>query len=254
MPASRAQKRQTGPVNIEGSVVLVTGANRGLGRAFALELRERGARTVYAGARDPGKVGDRALVPVRLDVTDAGQVAAAAERCADATLLVNNAGVMRGRPLLAAPSMDDARVEMATNYFGTLAMCRAFAPVLGRNGGGAIVNMLSVVSFFAPPWNASYAASKSAAWSLTNGIRTELRQQGTLVVAVHAGFIDTEMAADVTMPKIAPEDVARQMADAVEGDREEVLADQRTRDIKAALPRDLELIYPALRQQWGLSD
>jgi NAD(P)-dependent dehydrogenase (short-subunit alcohol dehydrogenase family) len=241
-------------VKIESSVVLVTGANRGLGRAFALELHERGARTVYVAARDPGKVGDRALVPVQLDVTDAGQVAAAAERCADVTLLVNNAGVMRGRPLLAAPSMDDARIEMETNYFGMLAMCRAFAPVLGRNGGGAIVNMLSVVSFFTPPWNGSYAASKSAAWSLTNGIRTELRRQGTLVVAVHAGFIDTEMAADITMPKIAPEDVARQMADAVEEDREEVLADQRTRDMKAALPRDLELIYPAVRQQWGASD
>jgi NAD(P)-dependent dehydrogenase (short-subunit alcohol dehydrogenase family) len=241
-------------VKIESSVVLVTGANRGLGRAFALELHERGARTVYAAARDPGEVGDRALVPVQLDVTDAGQVAAAAERCADVTLLVNNAGVMRGRPLLAAPSMDDARIEMETNYFGMLAMCRAFAPVLGRNGGGAIVNMLSVVSFFTPPWNGSYAASKSAAWSLTNGIRTELRRQGTLVVAVYAGFIDTEMAADITMPKIAPEDVARQMADAVEEDREEVLADQRTRDMKAALPRDLELIYPAVRQQWGASD
>src|SRR2546430_10680309 len=113
-------------VKIEGSVVLVTGANRGLGRAFALEVRERGARTVYAAARDPGKVSDPGLVPVQLDVTDAGQVDAAAQRCADVTLLVNNAGVMSGRPLLAAPSMDDARSEMETNYFGMLAMCRAF--------------------------------------------------------------------------------------------------------------------------------
>ena len=111
---------------------------------------------------------------------------------------MNNAGVMKASTFIGAPDLDAARLEMETNYFGTLSMCRAFAPVLAANGGGAIVNMLSVTSFFTNPFNASYGASKAAEWSLTNGVRLELHHQGTLVVAVHAGFIDTDMAALVT--------------------------------------------------------
>jgi NAD(P)-dependent dehydrogenase (short-subunit alcohol dehydrogenase family) len=129
-------------------------------------------------------------------------------------------------------------------------MCRAFAPVLKANGGGAIVNMLSVTSFYTNPFNASYGASKAAGWSLTNGVRLELHHQGTLVVAVHAGFIDTDMAALTNAPKVSPESVAQQVFDAVEADQVEVLADERTRTIKAELSRDQELIYPAVQEFW----
>jgi len=139
---------------------------------------------------------------------------------------------------------------METNYFGTLSMCRAFAPVLAANGGGAIVNMLSITSFYNNPLDASYGASKAAAWSMTNGVRLELHHQGTLVVAVHAGFIDTDMAALANAPKISPESVARQVFDAVEAGQIEVLADERTRTVKASLSRDQELIYPPVQEFW----
>jgi NAD(P)-dependent dehydrogenase (short-subunit alcohol dehydrogenase family) len=149
-----------------------------------------------------------------------------------------------------APDLSSARLEMETNYFGTLSMCRAFAPVLKANGGGAIVNMLSVTSFYTNPFNATYGASKAAGWSLTNGIRLELHHQGTLVVGVHAGFIDTDMAALVDLPKDSPESVAQQVFDGVEAGRAEVLCDERTRTVKAELSRDQELIYPPVQKFW----
>jgi NAD(P)-dependent dehydrogenase (short-subunit alcohol dehydrogenase family) len=139
---------------------------------------------------------------------------------------------------------------METNYFGTLSMCRAFAPVLAANGGGAIVNMLSITSFYSNPFDASYGASKAAAWALTNGVRLELHHQHTLVVAVHASFIDTDMAALTDAPKDTPESVARQALDAVEAGQVEVLADERTRTVKAELSRDHELVYPPIQQFW----
>lgn len=231
-------------------MALVTGAGRGLGRELARELARRGARTVYGAARNPDAITDPPIVPVRLDITDPGDVARVAQQCQDVTLLVNNAGVLTNGPLVAAAGMDGARLEMETNYFGTLRMCRAFAPVLAAGGGGALVNILSVVSFFTNPVNGSYSASKAAEWAMTNGVRVELAAQGTLVVAVHAGFIDTDMAANVDLPKISPADVARQVADAVEAGQIEVLADERTRRVKASLPRDHELIYPDVQARW----
>jgi NAD(P)-dependent dehydrogenase (short-subunit alcohol dehydrogenase family) len=238
-------------VKIEGSVAFVTGANRGLGRAFARALVDRGARKVYAGVRDPETVTDSDLVPVRLDVTRPDEVAAAAQACSDVNLLINNAGIALGTPLIHVPTVDSARAELEVNYFGTLAMARAFAPVLAANGGGALVNMLSVLSFLNLPFVGSYSASKAAAWSLTNGIRIELAAQGTLVVAVHAAFIDTDMSAGVNEPKIAPQDVAAQTMDAIESDAEEVLADQTSRQVKAALPHDLAMLYPDVRKRWA---
>jgi NAD(P)-dependent dehydrogenase (short-subunit alcohol dehydrogenase family) len=228
-------------MEIAGAVALVTGANRGLGRAFASRLVQRGAR-VYGAARDAADVTDPGVVPVSLDITDPAAVADAARRCSDVTLLVNNAAIASRGPLLG-PDDELARAEMETNYFGTLAMCRAFAPLLA---GGALVNVLSILSFFSCPELGSVAATKAAAWSMTNGVRMELREQGTLVVGVHAGFIDTRLAAGVETPKHRPEDVADLVLDAVEAGREEVLADERTRTMKASLPRDLELIYPQL--------
>jgi len=237
-------------MKIGGSVALVTGANRGLGQAFARELVSRGAARVYGAARQPAQVTDPGVTPVGLDVTEPGRVAEVAGECADVTLLVNNAGVLKYSTFINAPDLDAARAEMETNYFGTLSMCRAFAPVLAANGGGAIVNMLSITSFYNNPLDASYGASKAAAWSMTNGVRLELHHQGTLVVAVHAGFIDTDMAAMTNAPKISPESVARQVFDAVEAGQIEVLADERTRTVKASLSRDQELIYPPVQEFW----
>ncbi|WP_020670458.1 SDR family oxidoreductase [Amycolatopsis nigrescens] len=235
-------------MRIEGATALVTGANRGLGAAFASTLLARGAKTVYAGGRRPGEITGPGLVPVELDITDPGQVAAAAEQCQDVDLLVNNAAYGTLSPFIGSSSTDEARREMETNYFGTLNMCRAFAPLLG---GGALVNMLSIVSFFSFPSMGSFCATKSALWSLTNGVRMELRAQGTLVVGVHSGFIDTRLAEGFDVPKHAPAEVAGQVLDAIEAGREEVLADERTRQIKASLPDDLELIYPDLERQWA---
>jgi short-subunit dehydrogenase len=139
---------------------------------------------------------------------------------------------------------------METNFFGSMRMARAFAPVLRDNGGGALVNVLSVLSFISMPQGATYSASKAAAWSLTNALRIELRRQGTLVVAVHAGFIETDMAAGVSGEKISPQAVAAQIVAAIEADAEEVLADATSETVKAALPNDLTALYPALQAQW----
>jgi NAD(P)-dependent dehydrogenase (short-subunit alcohol dehydrogenase family) len=238
-------------VQIEGSVTLVTGANRGLGRVFAKELVARGAAKVYGAARGSGSNVEPGVLPVALDITDARQVASVAARCRDVNLLVNNAGVMKASTFIDAPNLDAARLEMETNYFGTLNLCRAFAPVLAANAGGAIVNMLSVTSFYTNPLDASYGASKAAAWSLTNGLRIELAHQGTLVVGVHASFIDTDMAAGIDAAKVSPESVATQTFDAVQTGQIEVLADERSRFVKKSLSRDHELIYPDVLAFWN---
>jgi NAD(P)-dependent dehydrogenase (short-subunit alcohol dehydrogenase family) len=237
-------------MKIDGSVALVTGANRGLGQVYARELVRRGAAKVYGAARDAAAVTEPGVTPIALDITDADRVAKVAGQCTDVSLLVNNAGVLKYSTFTSAPDLSGARQEMETNYFGTLSMCRAFAPVLAANGGGAIVNMLSVTSFYSNPFNASYGASKAAGWSLTNGVRLELHHQGTLVVAVHAGFIDTDMAALTNAPKDSPESVAQQAFDAVEAGQVEVLCDERTRTMKAELSRDQELIYPPVQKFW----
>jgi NAD(P)-dependent dehydrogenase (short-subunit alcohol dehydrogenase family) len=237
-------------MRIQGSIALVTGANRGLGQAYARELVTRGAAKVYGAARHPDGVTEAGVTPVALDITDPDQVADVARQCADVSLLVNNAGVMKASTFIDAPDLSAARTEMETNYFGTLAMCRAFAPALAAKGGGAIVNMLSVTSFYTSPLDASYGASKAAAWSLTNGIRIELARHGTHVVAVHASFIDTDMAKGIDVPKVSPQSVARQAFDAVESGAVEVLADERTRFVKESLARDHELIYPQVQEFW----
>src|SRR6202167_1947543 len=232
--------RTYGGVKIEGAVALVTGSNRGLGNAFVRGLLDAGAAKVYAAARSVNSVTEGDATPAELDIRNDHHITAAANAFRDVTLLVNNAGIARFTPLIGTPSMDAARDEITVNYLGTLAMCRAFAPVLAANGGGAIVNILSVVSFFSNPENGSYGASKAAEWSLTNGVRIELASQGTLVVGVHAGFINTEMVTELArgLPKDDPQDVARQVFDAVEAGQVEVLADQRTRRIKSLLPDD----------------
>jgi NAD(P)-dependent dehydrogenase (short-subunit alcohol dehydrogenase family) len=242
--------------HIEGTTALVTGANRGLGKAFVQALLDRGAAKVYAAARDPGTIDvtDARVGPVQLDITNLDDVVGAARDCTDVSLLINNAGAMLLRPFLSAPDMSAARTEMETNYFGTLAMARAFAPVLGAAGGGSLVNMLSVVSWYAPPFNASYCASKSAQWALTNALRVELRAQGTLVVGVHAGFIDTDMAAAVDDPKISAQQVAAQTLDAIEKGQPEVLTDEWTRHVKNSVATDQDSLYPAVQRSWDAGE
>jgi NAD(P)-dependent dehydrogenase (short-subunit alcohol dehydrogenase family) len=230
-------------MDINGSAALVTGANRGLGRAIARALVERGAK-VYAGARNPGSITDPELIPVRLDVTDAGDIAAAARDCDDVSILVNNAGIATGTSPLSSDALDNARREIDVNYLGPLAMSRAFAPVLAANGGGALVNIISVLSWVTIPRSATYAASKAAAWSLTNALRLTLREQGTLVTGVHFGYADTDMAAAIEGPKLDPAEVARQVLDGIASGSEEVLADPLAREVRAALSQDLHVLYP----------
>jgi NAD(P)-dependent dehydrogenase (short-subunit alcohol dehydrogenase family) len=222
-------------LQIAGSIALVTGANRGLGRVLTEHLLDRGAKTVYAAARNPDSITDPRLTPLALDVTDPAAVAAAAERLTDVTLVVNNAGVSGAGSLLGAADLAGARAEFETNFWGPVLVTRAFAPVLAANGGGALVNVLSVLSWVALPTTGAYSASKAAAWSLTNSARGELRDQNTLVVGVHVGYMDTDMAAHVPGPKLAPADLAGQILDAVEAGREEVLGDELTRQVKAGL-------------------
>lgn len=237
-------------MNIAGSTVLVTGASGGLGAALCDQFLGRGAASVYAAARDVSRVQVPGAIPVQVDITDPESVGELASRCQDVDIVLNNAGTAHTDDLFAASGPEAARLDMSVNYFGTLAMTRAFAPVLAGNGGGALVNVLSVVAWFSSPARWSYAASKAAAWSLTNATRVALRPQGTLVTGVFASWIDTSMAADVDGAKAAPSDVAGQIIDAVESGAEEVLADQRTRDIKQALPDDLNLIYPDVEKAW----
>jgi NAD(P)-dependent dehydrogenase (short-subunit alcohol dehydrogenase family) len=236
-------------MNVKGAVALVTGANRGLGAAVAEAFVDSGAK-VYGAARDITSITNRDVIPVGLDVTSADDIAYAARTCGDVSIVVNNAGILRRSSSLAPDAIDAARAEMETNFFGSMRMARAFAPVLGENGGGALVNVLSVLSFMSMPQGATYSASKSAAWSLTNALRIELRRQGTLVVAVHAAFIDTEMSGGVSGEKISPQSVAAQIVAAIESDAEEVLADSTSETVKAALPNDLAALYPALQEQW----
>ena len=236
-------------MNLKGAAALVTGANRGLGAAIVQALIESGAK-VYGAARDNTTITNPDVIPVLLDVNRADDVASAARICGDVSVVVNNAGIGRSSASLAPDATDAARAEMETNYFGPMRMARAFAPVLRENGGGALVNVLSVLSFVSMPQAATYSASKAAAWSLTNALRMELRRQGTLVVAVHAGFIDTDMAAGVDAEKISPQSVAAQIVAAIEADAEEVLADPTSEMVKASLPNDLTALYPALQAQW----
>ena len=236
-------------MKIQGAAALVTGANRGLGAAIAQALLDSGAK-VYGAARDTETITNPNVIPVQLDVTNADDIANAARACGDVSIVVNNAGILRSSASLAPGAIDAARAEMETNFFGPMRMAQAFTPVLRDNGGGALVNVLSVLSFVSMPQGATYSASKAAAWSLTNALRIELRRQGTLVVAVHAGFIDTDMATGVDAEKVSPQSVASQIVAALEAGAEEVLADPTSEMVKAALPNDLTALYPALQAQW----
>jgi NAD(P)-dependent dehydrogenase (short-subunit alcohol dehydrogenase family) len=238
-------------MKVGGTTVLVTGANRGLGRALVEALRDAGAAKIYAAARNAAAIEPRkAIETVKLDITNGEQVAAAAAHCRDVNILINNAGVASFNPALGAPTMDQARREMETNYFGTLAMCRAFAPVLKHNGGGALVNVLSVVSWFNVPMQGSYCASKSAAWSLTKAARFELRAQDTLVAGVYAGYIDTDMTSALTLPKTSPDVIAARLLAGIENNSEEILADERSQSVHGELFKDDGAFQSNMQKTW----
>lgn len=223
-------------MQLQNSVVFITGANRGLGLAFAQAALAAGARKVYAAARDPSTVTLQGVVPVQLDVTDPAQIAAAVAACPDVTLLVNNSGISRGSSFLGTPdAMAAARAEFETNFFGPWAVAQAFAPVLKANGGGSVLNVLSVLSWLTIPGAATYSASKAAAWSLSNGLRNELRAQGTQVSSLHVAYMDTDMTRGLDAPKAAPLDVASLALQGVEAGLAEVLADDTTRHVKQSL-------------------
>lgn len=232
-------------MDVAGSVALVTGANRGLGAAFAKGLLDAGAKKVYGGSRKPFTSDVPGLVPVELDVTDSAQISALAAELDDVNLVINNAGIVHRGIAVLGPDADEAfKADFATNVIGPLSVARAFAPGIVAAGNGAVVNVLSVMSWVTVPGSSSYAASKAAAWQLTNGLRLELRPDGVLVVAVHAGYLDTDMAAHITSGKTAPQDVVRQVLEALAAGTEEVLIDDLSRTVKAALSADVTALYP----------
>jgi NAD(P)-dependent dehydrogenase (short-subunit alcohol dehydrogenase family) len=239
-------------VTVEGSTVLVTGANGGLGTEFVHQAIDLGATKVYATARTPRDWANPQVVPLHLDVTDEASVAAAADAASDTTIVINNAGILRYTDRLLTDDMSDIRKMFETNFFGALNVARAFAPILGANGGGAFIDVHSVLSWIvADPLQRSvglgaYSASKSAFWSATNSMRLELIGQGTHVLGLHLGYTDTPMIAEVTDQKEDPADIVRIAYAGLAAGQHEVLADKRSVLVKQALSGPIEGLYPLL--------
>jgi NAD(P)-dependent dehydrogenase (short-subunit alcohol dehydrogenase family) len=229
-------------MEIAGNTALVTGANRGLGRHLAEQLRDRGA-TVYAGARNPASVDLPGVIPIALDVTDIDSVAAAAALAGDVAILVNNAGSSTGSSLLGG-DLGQIRLEMDTHYFGTLAVTRAFAPQLAEHEESAVLNILSALSWVSFPAIGAYCAAKSAEWSLTNALRQELAAQGTRVSALHVGYMDTDMAKGVEAPKADPAAVAKIALDGIVAGDAEILADEVSAHVLRGLSGGVAALYP----------
>jgi NAD(P)-dependent dehydrogenase (short-subunit alcohol dehydrogenase family) len=228
---------------LEGAVVLVTGGQRGIGKAIVDDLLTRGAAKVYATARNPRPSSDPRVVPLPLEVTDQASIDALAAAAPDVTVLINNAGAISPATYLDA-SVEDVRAVFDTNFFGPLQLTKAFVPVIERNGGGHILNAHSALSWVAR--GGAYAATKAAFWSQTNAIRLELLDRGIGVTGLHMGYVDTDMVTAVTAPKARPEDIAKQALDGIESGAYEVLADDTARGAKAATALDLTAVYPEL--------
>ena len=229
---------------IDGAVVLVTGANGGLGIEFVKQALERGASKVYATARTPREWNDPRIVPLALDVTSAESIEAAVTSAHDVSILINNAGVTSASNSITAGTMDDLRATFETNFFGAVAVGRAFAPVVASNGGGAFIDVHSALSWLGVA--GAYSASKAAFWSVTNSFRLELAGQGTQVLGLHLGYTDTPMTKDVTAPKGDPADVVRAAFDGLESGEHEVLADETSVNVKAGLSAPIVALYPSL--------
>ena len=230
-------------MNIQNAVVLVTGANRGIGLAFTRQLLARGARKVYAAARDPATVTLPGVQALRLDVTKPEEIAAAAQQANDLTLVINNAGIAQPGGFLADDSDAVARRIFETNFFGMLNVSKTFAPVLKANGGGALLNVLSVASWVNGGELAAYSASKSAAWSLTNALRHELAAQKTQVLGLHMAYVDTDLTRGFEVQKSSAEEIVQRALDGLEAGAVEVLADVITQQVRQGLtaPRPVYL-------------
>lgn len=221
--------------SLQDQTVLVTGANRGMGRHYVTQLLDRGVAKVYAAARDTAQIDttDPRVTALTLDVTDSRSVSAAAEAARDVTVLINNAGIVRGASVLERDS-SKLREELETNLFGPLALASVFADQIADNDG-AIVNVASVLAWL--PVGASYGVSKAAMWNATDSMRLELASRGVQVVGVYVGLVDTDMASFSDSPKSDPADVVRQVLDGIEAGADEVLADDLTRTVRAGLSK-----------------
>jgi NAD(P)-dependent dehydrogenase (short-subunit alcohol dehydrogenase family) len=235
-------------MQLANATVLITGANRGLGLAFAREALARGARKVYAAARDPSTVTLPGVTAIKLDVTKPEDVAAAARALGDVTLVINNAGIAATGGFLAEDTIAASQRHIETNVYGPIRLTQAFAPILAKNGGGAILNVLSIASWVNGPLLGTYAMSKSAAWAMTNGTRIELAAQGTQVLGLHVGFIDTDLTHGFDVPKVAPADVVKAALDGLEAGASEVLADEITRRVHAGLSAQPAVYLQALER------
>jgi short-subunit dehydrogenase len=235
-------------MNIKGAIAFVTGANGGIGTHYIEALKTAGARRIYAGARNPDSLAEivatdpERIIPVQLDIVDDESICLATTQCQDVTLLINNAGIAKYQGLIAAPDLSSARAEMEVNYFGTLSMCRAFAPILKASGGGAIVNMQSIIALVNFPQNGGYSASRAASLSMTQGVRAELAAQRTLVIAVLPGTVDTKMGKNNPPPKVAPAEVARVALQAVIDGTEEVYPGEQATEMAAQMLKDPKAI------------
>ena len=233
-------------MQIERSTVLITGANRGIGLAFAKAFLARGAKKVYAGARDTSKISLAGVTPIKLDVNSITDVQAAAQLAKDVTIVVNNAGIAHLGSFMTEDAEALLRSHLETNVLGPLRVSRAFAPALAQNGGGALINVASIASWISSPMLASYAVSKSALWSLSNGLRNDLRGQGIQVLTLHMGFVDTDLTKGLEMPKSTPEAIVERTLQALEAGAHEVLADEMTQQVKASLSAE-QAVYLAAR-------
>jgi len=229
---------------LHNAVVLVTGANGGLGREFVRQALERGAAKVYAASRSVGDWNDSRVVPLALDVTDQDSIDAAVAAASDTTVVINNAGIYKAVDSLTDGSIDDIRAMFETNFFGAIQVTRGFAPTLGVNGGGALINVHSVLSWLGI--TGSYSASKAAIWSATNSFRIELAGQGTHVLGLHVGYIDTPMTKGLDVPKNEASAVVAATFDGLEAREYEVLADELSANVKAGLAGKIEDLYAGL--------
>ena len=238
---------------IKDAVVFVTGSNRGIGRAIVEELIRSGAAKVYAGARNPETLKDLVasskgkVVAVTLDVTNEDQIQVAAKIAKDTQILINNAGIANYTAIVAANDTRSARQEMEVNYFGLMNMTRAFAPILKKNGGGVLVNISSVAGLVGIPLFGTYAATKAAVHSLTQSVRGELKAQGTLVIGVYPGPVDTDIISGVEMEKESPQNVALEISKGIETGAEEIYPDKVSKDLALKLQSDAK----GVEKEWA---
>jgi NAD(P)-dependent dehydrogenase (short-subunit alcohol dehydrogenase family) len=229
---------------ISEQVAFVTGANRGFGRHLTLELLSRGAK-VYGGARNPETINIPGVIPVKLDITNTQEVEAAVILAKDVTLLINNAGSATGATLLD-DEVEKIHLEFDTHFFGTLSMVRAFAPIIKKNGGGSILNVLSALSWFSSGTVGAYSAAKAAEWALTNDLRLNLYPHNIRVSGLHVGFMDTDMTTSLEVPKASPADIAKIAINGIESGSFEIIADDNSRMIQGGLAGGVPALYPHL--------